>query len=151
MKRIIFILLTGIMFINYLPAQEEVPVNEPTATEAERIIDKYTDKVWNGVEDIASQLEGPAKEAFSYVVKLQIAKGIGMLLPAFLFIVCTIIFTLGALTVKDTEDPKFITPVVFGIIGLLMFVVSLFSTYDGILHLIAPEWYAVVDIINLVK
>ena len=66
-----------------------------------------------------------------------------------------IIFTLN----KKAEWCKYSGPqnlnaimqVVFTILGWLLFMVALMSTYDAILYLMAPEWYAIKEILNLVK
>lgn len=41
--------------------------------------------------------------------------------------------------------------IVFGILGGIMGILGIFSTYNAILYLIAPEWFAIQDIINLLK
>ena len=125
-------------------------------SQTERLIDKYGRQAVESFNSLVETTIPLAESGFKMVVRLQIAKGIGGLLPLFLTILSLIIiFTLN----KKAEWCKYSGPqnlnaimqVVFTILGWLLFMVALMSTYDAILYLMAPEWYAIKEILNLVK
>ena len=88
------------------------------------------------------------------MVKLQIAKGAARMIPLILFIVFSII---GLRQVKKANYDKLHWNIhanlslVFGAMSLLMFILALCCTYSGILHLFAPEWYAILEILAQFK
>lgn len=146
---------------NDIPIVDNVTV---TTTETERIIDKYADKVYNGISDVTAALKEPAAKVFGYVVKLNIAKGIALLLLLPLAIGCWIWFYISYSRISNKlkniaeYTNKTWSDVDGGSMAVISLVVSLatsfgsiFSTYWGILYLIAPEWFAIKDIIELIN
>lgn len=138
-------------------------------TEAERIIDKYAEKTFEGFNEVVKTITPTAKEGFKIVVKKNIAIGIVYLFPLILVVI------FFKLLVKEYKD---ITKIINGdnvpyhmsnvhgplnehnISFLLVTYIILFTisalitifTFDiAITHLIAPEWYAIKDIIELFK
>lgn len=124
-------------------------------TQAERIIDKYTGEITNAFEKGLERITPVAEQGFEIATKLQFSKGIAylLLLPSTLM--------LGFLFIKyykiakdssdyDWTDGDYGTPAVvlliFSCIGLIG---SIFATYHGLTHVIAPEWFAIKEIIRM--
>jgi hypothetical protein len=162
-------MISSVTLLSYSTYAQVDTTDSVKITQAERIIDKYSNKVYHTVTEIVDDLKGPAKEMFNYVVKLEIIKGFGMLLPLFFAIIFLILIVseykrisniLNSTNVVNTfnkrEGPLHednITPqmIIYLVSFIFMAIVSLFSTYDGVLHLFAPEWYAVKEIIGIIN
>lgn len=135
-------------------------------SEAERLIDKYSGKIsdafTSGIESVAPM----AKNGFEAVVRLQIAKGLGGLLSFALFIFS---FLFGFRVIRKDRDralkehghikywcsdgPTFkviqgVVLALMGFIGIVIWLANDFIT-QSIMQLMAPEWYAIKEIINL--
>lgn len=127
----------------------------PSISEAERIVDKYGGKIVEGFNSLVQKATPVAKEGFKMAVKLQIAKGIGRLIPIFMFFLFLFLafkFSKGSTWNREgPENDKAVLTIISGIISVIMFIVSCFTTYSGILYLMAPEWFAIKDIIELLK
>jgi len=126
----------------------------PSITETERIIDKYGEKVIEGFEKAVTNVTPMAEDAFAVVVKLQVAKGITRLLPIFFSIFCVWFFykTLDSYQKSDNkngEDVRIGAMVISGIIGIISVITAFFVTSTGIQMIIAPEWFAIKEIMNL--
>ena len=109
------------------------------------------------------------KEGFQTVVMLQIAKGIGYLLPLILFIIFLILMIneykridniLKSDNVPEHMNNRYgptgesnVTPIfiLYLIFSAILFLASLTFTFDGITHIIAPKWFAIKEIIELLK
>lgn len=140
MKKFIFIILS--FFIINVSAQTTQEI-----TKAERIIDKYSEKVINTVEKTVKVLEQPAKEIFESVIRLQIARGIALLsmaLTGLLLIFLPIIINKTNWSSLD----KNMTSILSIIIGLTLFLIGM---YYGLSYCLAPEWYGIQEIFNLFK
>lgn len=158
MRKLLLLIFIPLSMMMY--GQDSI-VTSPTGdivnvTEAERIIDKYTGKLYDGVADITERLSGPAEEVFGYVVMLQIAKGIGMLSPLlflFIFLFIGYVYLNKGLKAdfKNKGEAYGIVGVVSLVVAAIFFIIGIFSVYAGLLHLIAPEWYAIEEIIGLIK
>ena len=138
-------------------------------TQAERIIDKYSGKVYTTITEVVDQLKGPAKEMFDAVVRLEIAKGFGYLLPVLFMAIFLFLFAqehkrISNILNGDNVPDRFntnhgpfdednVTPqlIFYLIAASVAFIFAIIVTYDGLLHLFAPEWYAIKEIIELVK
>lgn len=122
-----------------------------TISEIERVVDKYGEKIADGFISTMETAKPVAKEGFKVVVKLQFAKGIANLLPLLIFIISVISIT--KLWGTEHLNNKDISAVGFIWLTLLIisFVLAIFDTYSGITHLIAPEWFAIKEIITLMK
>ena len=158
--------------------QEEVVVINQDSTqlnnfqEAERLIDKYGGKAVETFEIVVEKATPLAKEGFSMAVKLQFAQGIAQLIPLILFFVFLFLY-LKTLRNYKNESIKFDMPdtrnrvstvaenmlinyymtrfLIFGILGAVCFILAAVNTYGGVTRLIAPEWYAVKEIVELFK
>ena len=137
-------------------ADSTIKVEVPTtASEVERLIDKYGGKIIDGFNSVVEKATPYAKDGFRIAVKLQIAKGIAGLLPLIMAIVFMVsAFKLNKSAIWDREglkNPAAVLVVICSVISAILFVAALFCTYNAVLYLIAPEWFAVQDIINLLK
>ena len=163
-KLILFMLL--ISLITYSQTAKD---SLSTSQNVERLIDKYGGKISEGFNDVVEKTTPVAKEGFHIAVKLNIAEGIGYLLPLVFFFIFGYIFikeynridnmlksdniprnmnkNYGPIDDDNSTPLLWISLVFTGI----LFVISLFTTIPGIKHLIAPEWYAIKDIIKLFK
>lgn len=163
---IMFMLLISLLTFG----QVKDSIKEPSASqEVERLIDKYGGKVIDGFNHVVEKTTPIAKEGFYIAVKLNIAEGISMLLPLLFFFIFGYVFMneynrINNLLNSDkvplnmdnrygpfddnNATPLLITLIVF---TFILFIMTLICTSSGIKHLIAPEWYAIEDIINLVK
>ena len=131
-------------------------VEPPTKTqEVERLVDKYGGKIVDGFNSIVEKATPIAKDGFKVAVKLQIAKGVAGLLPLILtvfFIVYCFKFNKDAIWRHDgPSNASAVLVIVFAIIAIIIGLFAISSTYNAILYLIAPEWFAIQDIINLLK
>ena len=165
MKNLFFVIA---MFLS-LTMYAGPTVDSAQITQAERIIDKYSGKIYNVLGEVATELKGPAKEMFNAVIKLEIAKGLGMLIPLFVAFFFLYLFRYeynSILHLLNSEDvPKRLNsnygpfdesnvtaPLIIYLILFLGFTVfAIGVTYNGIMHLVAPEWYAIQDILKLLK
>lgn len=157
MKKLFFILC--IFLTGYTYSQtDSLSVKE---TQTERIIDKYSDKIIDGFNKVIDEVTPLAEEGFNMVVRLQIAKGIIFSLPIIFFFFFLYIFIKEYNKIDKDEnkkDPKYgpfyeanITAplIIYLILTIITFVLSSVFTYDALTHLIAPEWYAIKEIIDL--
>lgn len=144
MRTIIFILL----FLIAIPSTAQDSI--PNITETERIIDKYGEKVINGFNEVVEKATPYAEQGFELAVKLQIAKGIGGLILTSLFIICLILLYLlwGGKHLNDENVSPFGVGVI--VMAIVLLFPAIFNTYDSFLHLMAPEWYAIRDIVDLI-
>ena len=158
MKRLITLLL---VFTIFTVNAQDVVVNEKTITETERIIDKYGGKLAESFTEAMESATPIAQEGFKMVVKLQIAKGIANLLPILFFAIFLYLFKRNYDKIAADEnrgDPRRgpfdednITPllIVYFVMMCLMFIIACICTYDGLVHIIAPEWFAIKEIADL--
>lgn len=123
---------------------------EPTTTETERIIDKYGEKIAIAFEEAIDTATPIAKEGYQIAIKLQVVKGIAELLPLVFTIILWFLFNKEYKKVESFEyngTPWLYFTFVSAIITSL---IALFSTYTAVLRLMAPEWYAIKDILDLI-
>lgn len=166
MKQILMILLLTLS-VN-LFAQDSTSIK---ATEVERIVDKYTGKAVDGFNAVVDKIAPTAEKGFEVAVKLQVAKGVTRLLPIFGFLIFLGLFNFEynrITTILNNgrengperydynhgvfdEDNCSVKLILYLVFACILFILTLITTASGILHLMAPEWYAIEDIINLVK
>lgn len=160
MKKL-FLLLAFIPSIMFAQTDSTTLANAAQISEVERIVDKYGGKAVEAFTSFTEKAVPMAENAFEMVVRLQIAKGIGMLLPFIFTFIGWFIFMqeYKRLDVKYEEsrygpfDEDHITPwlITTLIFSCIITILAIVCTYNGLLHVMAPEWYAIKDIINLVK
>ena len=164
MKRIITICMLLLISITYSQESQEVLESTIQTTEVERIVDKYSSKIAESFSTFMETAAPLAQEGFIVVVNLQIAKGIVMLLPLLAFIIFMYLsfreYNKTAAELKQENIPEYLNarygPLdesnvnikVLGtfILAGITFIMACLSTLDGVTHLIAPEWYAILEI-----
>jgi hypothetical protein len=180
MKKITSLFLMLLIFSNITFSQEThetfmstvdtlKTIQDSTTSNAERLIDKYSAKFVNGFTSMIQTVIPTAKEGFLVVVKLQIAKGIVSFIPLFLAILFLILtyreYNLIDNILKSENTPEYmdkrrgplyednINPklVTFFFLFIFLGFTSVFTISDGILHMVAPEWYAIIEIMSLFK
>lgn len=153
MKKLLFLfsLVACTLFVSAQTDTTQVQI-----TEAERIIDKYGEKIINGFNNLVETVTPYAEEGFNMVIKLQIAKGIGHLLPLVFAIIFWILFHVEyKKLIKNghypfTREENMTATLLFNLgLSLILTFISIITTYDGIMYLIAPEWFALKEIIDL--
>ncbi len=167
MKKLIIILLC--LSFSFSSFAEKTKEKQDSISNTERIIDKYSGKVVEGFNNVVEKAVPIAKQGFETAVRLQIAKGIANLLPLIFFLfflyssnkeydrINTILSSDNIPKHMDQKNGPFdednITPrlIIYFIIALILGILSLFTTYTGITHVVAPEWYAIKEIIKLFK
>jgi hypothetical protein len=163
-KLILFMLL-----ISLITYSQTVKDSLSTSQNVERLIDKYGGKISEGFNNVVEKTTPVAKEGFYIAVKLNIAHGIGLLLPLLFFFIFGYIFIKEYNRINNLLNsdniPRYMNknygPMEDGnsspllwislVSTCILFSFALFSTISGIKHLIAPEWYAIKDIIELFK
>jgi hypothetical protein len=157
MKKFITILVLLLSLQSYTQSTLD---SIPNITETERIIDKYGSKISDGFNKMVENVAPMAEAGFTMVVKLQIAKGVAyMLIPLLSVLFWIMFFTNYKLAlinqknenIKDWCDASRGTPAIVGLIlAIITSTISLFTIYHGLLYLIAPEWFAIKEILNLI-
>jgi len=158
MKKFITILILLISLQSYTQSTLD---SIPNITETERIIDKYGSKISDGFNKMVENVAPMAEQGFTMVVKLKFVEGIILLLPLLFAIIFLILFKKEYNKVyneiKDTHyndvfDCDNITA--FIVIYLILFsiftLIAIFTTYDAIIHIFIPEWFAIKEILNLI-
>lgn len=140
-------------------------------TETERLVDKYGGQIVNKFNDIVSAATPIAKEGFDMAVKLKTAEGFVNLLPFIFFIIFGYLLYAEYKRIETElkvpkeernsmydysygpmdEDNITLLLVLYIISTCILFVLSIFTLPTAILYIIAPEWYAITEIIDLLK
>lgn len=152
---VLIMCMIGLNLYAQEPKTDLAPTQEKIS-EAERIVDKYGGAAVEAFSNAVKNVTPLAEDGFDMVVKLQIAKGIGMMLPLFFIFIVVIClpFVIKRSEWKsngDVSNGMSILQCILWVLLVLMSVLSCFTVYDGILHLIAPEWFAIKDILSLIN
>lgn len=148
MKKFILFITLSIFTLN-AQAQDSIPnINIP---QAERIIDKYSSQIAETFEQGLEKVTPIAEEGFKMVVKFQLAKGIILMIPFFIFWISLYKLTKFWNTEHFNDDDVSSLGLIWIILLIITFILSIFCTYGGVTRIIAPEWYAIKEIIELFK
>lgn len=160
-KYFLTVLFTYTVFLGYSQQVETDTVPLSNIKEAERLIDKYGSQATKGFNNLVEKVTPLAAEGFNLAVKMQIAEGVARLLPIVLFIIIFILLKRLVDSYKGKEATLnedlnnntgvFTLFVIYVVLLVITFLVLLITTYGGITRLIAPEWHAIKEIIELVK
>jgi len=152
MKKIFVLLAFVITFASQTIA---ITADSTNISNAERIIDKYSDKAYTTIVSIADRLEGPAKEVFHYVTMKNFAQGIAGFAPALLFLMLFYYyFPTVKKMIKENKcdaDHGAVFVVGWGLALLALGILTISTFQSSVMHIIAPEWYAIQDIVSLIK
>jgi membrane-associated HD superfamily phosphohydrolase len=155
MKKLILILVSMLTLNIVFANSDTTTVNQPTETEVERVIDKYGEKIVNGFNGLVESVTPMAIDGFKIVVKLQIAKGFTMLLPllfGIIFIILTIItYKRGVWCDGEPIDMVAILSIVLFCVSVIFTFIGFFELRDAIKYFIAPEWFAIKELVELFK
>lgn len=137
--------------------QEQV-IDTLQITQAERIIDKYSEQISEAFSKGVEKITPVAEEGWKLAVEYQKAVGIAEFTKAFgaLLIVLLIFYVQRYANKKMTEPDNNewegfdIACYIFGGILQICLLFYIFSCIvDGVLHIKAPEWYALNAIMNM--
>ena len=150
-------------------SKDTIQSQTPVLDKTEQLVDKYGGKLANAFSETIEGAKPMVKETFETVVMLQIAKGIGCLLPLFFFIIFMYLFKkeydrINAILASDNvpdhmnssygvfgEDNVNVFIILYLIFAVISFILALIFTYDGVLYLMAPKWFAIKEIIGVFK
>ena len=151
MKKTVLLFLTTILLSFPVITMAQASTDNTKLTETERVIDKYSEKIYNGFSVLIEKAEEPVKTGFHYVVKKQIAQGVVGLLPLTIFLL--LLYPLFY-SIQHYEGDEFngytALAILFGFTEVILLVTSICATGNAVMHLIAPEYYAIEDIARLV-
>lgn len=149
-----------------LPAE---PSDSTKISTTERLVDKYGGKIIDGFNTVVEKATPVAKQGFEIAVRLQIAKGVACLLPIIFFFIFSYSFKkeyerISSILDSDKvplhmdksegpmdEDNMTAKLLIYLLMSIVLFILSCIFTYTAITHLIAPEWFAIKEIIELIK
>lgn len=141
----------------------------PILDKTEKLVDKYSAKVAKVFISTLETAKPVAKEGFRAIVLYQVAKGIGYLIPIFLFFLFLILCRLEykrILKLLSSENPPAYLHIEYSpfdernissyavctfICTVICAVLALFCTYNGIIHIIGAKWFAIKEIIEVIK
>jgi hypothetical protein len=172
MKKLLVSLMMFVSFTMFATTdstQVDSLITIENITEAERIIDKYSSNIVDAFNQTVASVTPLAEEGFKMVVKLQIAKGVANLIPIVAFIIFTFLFKkeykrietiLASDDVPNHMSSRYgpfnesninVWLLVSMSFAIITAIISIFSTYHGMLYFMAPEWYAIKEILKLVS
>ena len=164
MKNLLLLLLISVTSI---AVNANDTLNTKQISETERIIDKYGDKIVNSFNSFAEKALPIAEDGFKMVVRLQIARGLVCLIPLIMLIIFSILLSKEYNRILNLLNqpivPKHMNNryspfsednitifLLFYMIAVIIFgIMAIPTIYHSFLYLIAPEWFAIKEIINL--
>lgn len=146
MKKFLFILMMAFT----------VPVfanNDSTViNENERLIDKYSEKVYSAMEQLAEQLKVPAQHVYGVLVKQAVVEAWTILIVAVIGIILLSIF--GPKFVKSLlkdDEVRGVLSMIISSLGLIMLTISIINLNTIVGGFLNPEYYALKEILNLIS
>lgn len=124
--------------------------------QAEKLVDKYSGNITAAVVSLAKALQQPAEKVFQILTYKAFAEGLGLLLLPIITILLIIWFFLSfkksEWTYSGDPDNKYaVMTIISGATSVIMLAVTYINITNMITHLIAPEYYAIKDIIDIVQ
>lgn len=163
MKQILtaLLLITSIMNM-HSQIDSTIFISQDQVSQAEHLVAKYSTKITDAFTEGIQSVTPMAEDAFEMVVRLQTAKGVGLLLPIPLFFTFLLLLINEIKSVRKlikegnyhytspwSENNISMQMILFLILAVITGILSFITTYDGILHIMAPEWYAIKEIMGL--
>lgn len=167
MKNLFMMIVCLLSLNNY--SQQPTDSLDINITETERIIDKYSDKIADSFNKGIEKVAPVAEQGFEIAVKFQIIKGVSGLLPFIAFLVSVFVFRneyfrisnlLRSDDVPDNMDSRKgifseenMSIILFSsfIITAVTLIASFFTLPSAISYILAPEWFAIKDILEMFK
>jgi len=162
MRKILFIVFAFLGFAFTQPViAKNVTTTDSTVIqnihEVERLIDKYSDKTNEGISNMFDKLSKPMKKVYSYSIKLQYVKGFMNVSYPFFAIIMFFLFLKYYKIAKDSNKNDWIQGKFGGLsLMLLIFfvilgILAVVGVHIGVLQLTSPEYFAIKDMIRLLK
>jgi hypothetical protein len=159
MKKIIGILLITLFSVCVFAQEPTEQTTEKEVTEyvtdsnVEKLVDKYSDKIGAALEALAEKLEQPVGYVWDAFVKVNFAKGIVQMLFPICFLICFIAFIklLPIINNDSITEAQVGVFTVICLIGIICLIGTAFTITDAIPRLIAPEYYALTELMQLLK
>ncbi len=145
-------------------------------TEAERIIDKYSEKAYDAIEGLAEQLKIPAEHIYQVLTKQYAIEGISFFIIVSIFIILMLIgykniikhYKLYKKDCKEAggkdkyddsydigDSPNGVVVIIISIITGIIFVItaSFFGAYfyENFTKIINPEYWVIQEILETIK
>lgn len=158
MKKIILIVFLTFGMLSYSQVNDSIPSK---ISETERIVDKYSDKIYTVVQELAKSLSVPAEYVYKVLVKQSVVESITWLVLFIISIILmipfikmsSIIYDWDNMTDKYNNDKSgsLIPSLLSLIIGIIIFILALFNINIIIQGFVNPEYKAIETIINAIK
>lgn len=167
MKKLFLTLAFMFCGLIYSTPKDTIQSQTPILDKTEKLVDKYGSKIAYTFSRTIEGAKPMVKETFETVVMLQIAKGIGCMLPLVFFIIFMYLFKkeydrinaiLASDNVPDHMDSSYsvfseencsVFIIIYLIFSAICFIAAMFTTYNGVLYLMAPKWFAIKEIIGV--
>ena len=152
-KALLLLMFLPIMFnVSAQNQVNDVGIDSISISETERIIDKYSEKITNGFNDMAKEVAPLAEQGFEISVKYQKAKGISTLAFSALFLLIPLIVIYFTVKHEKDLDEEVTTPIFITSILSFVFAVAniIIVGASSVQRIISPEWFAIKDIIELI-
>lgn len=165
MKKLLLLIILSLSINLFAQDSSKTPILDKT----EHLVDKYSSKIAETFSTTMEKATPIAKEGFKMAVTVQVAKGIALLLPLVAFLIFSFLFVKEYKNIQkllsldsvplhmnkhygpfneDNINPLLVFSLILSVItGIL----SIICTYSGVLYLIAPKWFAIKEIIELLK
>jgi hypothetical protein len=146
MKKLLFaFILIIVCFVSN--AQQIDSIQYVTNTNAEKLIDKYSEKMTNAITVLAEKLKQPAEHVYGILVKQSLVQGWSIFVA---FIIATILFVIvfiGAIkNWANAEETFGFLSIILGVCWLIAIVILI---SDGLPRLLNPEYEAIQQILKL--
>ena len=161
MKKIFLLLVFALMTFTVSFAQESTTVQDvkevvaevqPTLTEAERIVEKYSTKAVDAISGLAEALKVPAEHVYGVLVRQQVAEGIALIGYLFLTLLFLFIFWKAQGKANWNSDGNFYNwvAIISGIISFIGIIIVTLGLDIAIIKIYNPEYGAIKEIFELI-
>ncbi len=117
-------------------------------------VQQLIDMAQTGVTKMAESMGIAVPELWRILIKQQYVEAVGNFILAFIGMVCFYaLYKIARWVVKnpDTSDGLILAIMMGGMMLAVLGVMGLFGLYEGIAHMINPEYYAIKDIVEFIK
>lgn len=148
MKNFIVLLFMSISLIGFAQA-DTTKADVNYLSETERLIDKYSSQIIDGVLATIDTLTPAAQETFKIIVRKNFWEG----MAAIFFFVFFFIIMLIAYRTSDFKDGSVNGSAVLTVISAIISAVSIITIVaeNSIMKVFVPEYYAIQELIDMIK